>query len=305
MTPATAPNAQAIASPELTARERLPVEIFTDASVASANIAREIGELIREKAARGESCVLGLATGSTPVGIYAELVRLHREEGLSFQNVITFNLDEYFPMEPSHLQSYHRFMHENLFDDIDIDPANVHIPDGTIDAADVAAHCEAYERAIADAGGIDLQVLGIGRTGHVGFNEPGSPKDSRTRLITLDKVTRMDAASDFFGEWNVPKRAITMGVGSILDARRLVLLAFGEHKAPIVRRAAEEPITNSVAASFLQEHPDARFVLDPAGQRRAHPLQDALAAWADRAVRSLVGCGDGEEGRRLAGPHHG
>ncbi len=252
------------ASPELTARERLAVEVFADASVASAYVAREIAELIREKAAKGETCVLGLATGSTPVGVYAELIRLHREEGLSFQNVVTFNLDEYHPMEPGHLQSYHRFMKENLFDEINIDPANVHIPDGTTAPEDVAAHCEAYERAIADAGGIDLQLLGIGRTGHIGFNEPGSPRDSRTRLITLDKVTRMDAASDFFGEWNVPRRAMTMGVGTILNARRLILIAFGEHKAGIVRRAVEEPITNSVAASSLQDHPDVRFVLDPA-----------------------------------------
>ncbi len=251
-------------APELTARERLPVEIFADASVASAYVAREIAELIREKAAKGEPCVLGLATGSTPVGVYGELIRLHREEHLSFANVVTFNLDEYHPMEPGHLQSYHRFMKENLFDDIDIDPANIHIPDGTTDSKNVAAHCEAYEQAIRDAGGIDLQILGVGRTGHVGFNEPGSPKDSRTRLITLDKVTRMDAASDFFGEWNVPRRAMTMGVGTILDARRVVLIAFAEHKAPIVRRAVEEPITNSVAASFLQEHADAQFVLDPA-----------------------------------------
>ncbi len=253
------------AARDLLRRERVPVRIFDDAEHASVYVAREIASLIRARRTSGERCVLGLATGSTPVGVYEELVRLHREEGLSFANVETFNLDEYFPMEPEHLQSYRRFMREHLFDHIDIDPACVHIPDGSIPLVEVPAACEAYERMIEDAGGIDIQILGIGRTGHIGFNEPGSSRDSRTRLITLDKVTRMDAASDFFGEWNVPRRAITMGVGTILDARRIILLAFGEHKAPIVRRAVEESISSSVAASYLQEHPRAEFVLDPAG----------------------------------------
>jgi glucosamine-6-phosphate deaminase len=227
-------------------------------------VAREIADLIQTKSARGEKTVLGLATGSTPQAVYDELVRLHREEGLSFRDVISFNLDEYWPMGPDELQSYRRFMREHLFDHVDIDPKNANVPDGTIPRDDVDAYCERYEKAIVDAGGLDLQLLGIGRTGHVGFNEPGSSKDSRTRLITLDKVTRMDAASDFFGEWNVPHQAITMGVGSILDAKRVVLMAFGEHKAPIVRRAVEGEITNTVAASFLQEHANARFVLDEA-----------------------------------------
>ncbi|RMH24372.1 MAG: glucosamine-6-phosphate deaminase [Planctomycetota bacterium] len=244
--------------------ERVPVTVYASSGSASRAVAREIADLIRSKSARGERTVLGLATGSTPQGVYDELVRLHREEGLSFRDVVSFNLDEYWPMGPDELQSYRRFMREHLFDLVDIDPANAHVPDGTIGRDDVEAYCERYEKSIAEAGGIDLQLLGIGRTGHIGFNEPGSPKDSRTRLITLDKVTRMDAASDFFGEWNVPHQAITMGVGSILDARRVVLIAFGEHKAPIVRRAVEGEITNTVAASFLQEHPNARFVLDEA-----------------------------------------
>ena len=154
-------------------------------------------------------------------------------KGLSFKNVITFNLDEYWPMSPDELQSYRRFMHEHLFDHIDIDPKNVHIPDGTVPLEKVGQFCQEYERKIREAGGLDYQILGIGRTGHVGFNEPGSPRDSRTRLITLDRVTRMDAASDFFGEWNVPRKAITMGVETILSARTVVLLAFGEHKAPV------------------------------------------------------------------------
>lgn len=244
--------------------ERIPVTVHASSTEASRAVAREIAELIRTKSAYGERAVLGLATGSTPTGVYDELVRLHREEGLSFKNVITFNLDEYWPMQPDRLQSYVRFMREHLFDHVDIPRANIHIPDGTVPRDKVGAFCEAYEQAIADAGGIDLQLLGIGRTGHVGFNEPGSSRQSRTRLITLDKVTRMDAASDFFGEWHVPRQAITMGVGTILAARRVVLLAFGEHKAAIIKRAVEGEVTASVAASYLQGHPGARIVLDAA-----------------------------------------
>jgi glucosamine-6-phosphate deaminase len=180
------------------------VAVYDSDIDASRAIAREIAELVNAKAARGESAVLGLATGSTPQGIYDELVRLHRDEGLSFRNVVTFNLDEYWPMKPDALQSYRRFMAEYLFDHVDIDPANVHVPDGTLPLDKVMAYCEGYERQIEAAGGIDYQILGIGRSGHIGFNEPGSSRTSRTRLITLDKVTRLDAASDFFGEWNVP-----------------------------------------------------------------------------------------------------
>ncbi|MFO0963355.1 MAG: glucosamine-6-phosphate deaminase [Phycisphaerales bacterium] len=249
------------ASPAL---ERIPVTVHRSSAEASRAVAAEIAALLRERAAQGRTAVLGLATGSTPQGVYEELVRLHREEGLSFRNAVTFNLDEYWPMRPQELQSYRRFMQEYLFDHVDIDPRNVHVPDGTVPQEEVARFCEAYEQAIRDAGGIDLQILGIGRTGHIGFNEPGSPRESRTRLITLDRVTRMDAASDFFGERHVPRRAITMGVGTILDARRVLLLAFGEHKAEIVRRAVEGEVSPSVSASFLQRHPDARFLLDPA-----------------------------------------
>lgn len=244
--------------------EKMAVTVHPSSGAASAAVASEIAALIRERAGQGRRAVLGLATGSTPCGIYEELVRLHREEGLSFANVVTFNLDEYWPMEPGALQSYHRFMREYLFDHVDIDAANVHVPDGTLPLERVSEYCREYEAKIEAAGGIDIQVLGIGRTGHIGFNEPGSGRDSRTRLITLDGVTRMDAASDFFGEWNVPRKAITMGVGTILDAKRVVMLAFGEHKAPIIRRAVEGEVTPVVAASFLQQHADARVVLDPA-----------------------------------------
>jgi glucosamine-6-phosphate deaminase len=244
--------------------KRVPTTVFPDAGEVNRAVAGEISALIRAKASRGESCVLGLATGSTPTGVYEELVRLHKAGKLSFANVITFNLDEYFPMQPHELQSYHRFMFEHLFERVDIPKQNIHIPDGTIAPEDVNDFCRQYEKAIVEAGGIDLQILGIGRTGHVGFNEPGSSRESRTRLITLDRVTRLDAASDFFGEEHVPRRAITMGVGTILAAKKVILIAFGEGKAPVVARAVEGPITAAVAASYLQEHPDARFILDEA-----------------------------------------
>jgi len=264
--------------------ERIPVFVHETSADASRAVADQIADLIRSKAEKGENAVLGLATGSTPQGVYDELVRLHREDGLSFANVVTFNLDEYWPMEPSELQSYRRFMNECLFDHVDIAAENVHIPDGEVSREDVFASCERYEQAIRDAGGIDLQLLGIGRTGHVGFNEPGSSRDSRTRLITLDRVTRKDAASDFFGEWNVPRQAITMGVGTILDARRVVLMAFGENKALVVGRAVEGEVTLAVAASFLQEHTSACFVLDPAA---AAELTRFKTPWLISPVRQL------------------
>ncbi len=249
---------------QIESREKIPCRSFPHSRDVNRAVARRIAELIRSRQGEGRRCVLGLATGSTPVGVYDELVRMHREEGLSFNNVETFNLDEYFPMQPHELQSYVRFMHEHLFDLVDIPPNQIHIPDGTIAEEEVGSFCRAYEDAIVEAGGIDIQLLGIGRTGHIGFNEPGSGKSSRTRLITLDRVTRLDAASDFFGEENVPRRAITMGVGTILDAHQIILIGFGEHKAPIIAQAVEGEITSSVAASFLQEHPRAEIYLDSA-----------------------------------------
>lgn len=242
--------------------EKIPIRVFDHAADASVAVARHIAELIRERGRENRLCVLGLATGSTPVGVYKELVRMHREEGLSFQNVVTFNLDEYYPMQPDALQSYVRFMHEHLFDHIDIPAENINIPDGTLDKREIAKFCADYETRIEMLGGLDIQLLGIGRTGHIGFNEPGSSKTSTTRLITLDRITRADAASDFFGEENVPRRAITMGVGTILAAHEIIIMAFGEHKAEIVSRAVEGEVTPSVSASFLQEHPRAKFILD-------------------------------------------
>jgi glucosamine-6-phosphate deaminase len=218
--------------------------------------------LIRDRTTAGRTTVLGLATGGTPIPLYQELIRLHREEGLSFANVVTFNLDEYLGLPKEHPESYWSFMHHNLFNHIDLPPQNIHLPDGMVEQSEIPAHCAAYEAAIHNAGGIDFQILGIGRTGHIGFNEPGSPKESRTRRIHLDPVTRHDAAPAFGGLENVPTHAITMGCGTILEARKIALMAWGSKKADIVREAISGPITDQVSASFLQQHPDATFYLD-------------------------------------------
>lgn len=247
-----------------TQKEKIHTEIFEHPEQASALIAAEIADLIRSKTDKGEKCVLGLATGSSPKGVYKELIRLHKEEGLSFQHVVTFNLDEYYPMQPQELQSYVKFMNENLFDHIDIQKENIHIPDGTLPLEEVASFCTDYEAKIEALGGLDLQLLGIGRTGHVGFNEPGSTIHSKTRMINLDNITRIDAASDFFGEEHVPRKAITMGIGTIMKARRILIMAWGEGKAPIVKRAIEDAMNDSVPATFLQTHSNTTFVMDRA-----------------------------------------
>jgi len=244
--------------------ERIRTLVVDDHEHIARLVANRIATLVREKDAAGESAVLGLATGSTPIGVYRELIRMHREEGLSFRHVATFNLDEYYPMSRDSIHSYYRFMWENLFSQIDIKPENVHIPDGTVPRDRVDDYCRRYEDAIVDAGGVDFQILGIGKTGHIGFNEPGSGSDSRTRLVMLDAITRRDAAADFFGEEFVPREAITMGVATILDAHEIAILATGEHKSSIVRRAVEGDIDVEVAATFLQRHPDTTFYVDRA-----------------------------------------
>lgn len=248
--------------------EKIPTIIYETSSEASNAVAREIANLIKEKAADNKMAVLGLATGSTPVAIYDELVRLHEEENLSFKNVITFNLDEYYPMNPGSLQSYVRFMNENLFNLIDIPKDQINIPDGTLEESEIADYCKTYENKIQEVGGIDIQLLGIGRTGHIGFNEPGSRPDSETRLITLDKVTRQDAASDFFGEEYVPRRAITMGVGTIMKARRIFLMAWGEGKAGIIKKTVEGKIQEHIPATNLQNHSNTVVVLDDAASEK-------------------------------------
>jgi len=273
--------------------ERIRTAVFEEHESLARAVAARIAEVIRERQREGRGAVLGLATGSTPVGVYRELIRMHRAEGLSFRDVTTFNLDEYYPIDGKNLHSYHRFMWENLFRDIDIDPARVHIPAGDVPRERLAEMCEAYEAAIRAAGGIDLQLLGIGKTGHIGFNEPGSGVRSRTRLVTLDTVTRRDAAADFFGEGFVPREAVTMGVATILEAREIAILATGEHKAAVVRRAVEGEIDTEVAATFLQRHPNTTFYLDGAAAadltRIATPWLVDEVAWDDPlAVRAVV-----------------
>jgi glucosamine-6-phosphate deaminase len=271
---------------------RLRTLVFKTSGEASRHAALIVERLVRENNSAGRPTVLGLATGSTPVGLYRELIRLHKEEGLDLSGVITFNLDEYFPIPKEDPHSYYRWMHETFFNHVNIKKHNIHIPDGTLPKEDVEDFCQRYELQIRKAGGIDVQILGIGRTGHIGFNEPGSTRNSRTRMVTLDPVTRRDAAGDFFGEENVPQQAITMGVGTIMEARKVVLMAFGEHKAPIVVQAVEQPQTEAISASFLQSHPDATFLLDEAAAgdltvfRR--PWEVTTVDWTPDRIRQAV-----------------
>src|SRR6188768_255743 len=274
-------------------RERIPTFVLDEHEDIAHVVATRIAALIRERDAAGRPVVLGLPTGSTPIGVYRELIRLHREESLDFSQVITFNLDEYFPMSPTSIHSYNRWMRANFFDHVNIPEENINIPKGDIPAEEVDAFCEEYEHAIERAGGIQLQLLGIGRTGHIGFNEPGSGAESRTRLVTLDLVTRKDTAADFFGEENVPREALTMGVETIFEAREILILATGEHKAAIVRRAVEGEVDHEVAATFLQNHGNTTCYLDRAAAaeltRVATPWLLGPAEWTPaRVVRAVV-----------------
>ncbi|MEO6520083.1 MAG: glucosamine-6-phosphate deaminase [Mucilaginibacter sp.] len=247
---------------EETRFEKLAVKVYPDQKTASVTVAKRIADLIRAKQQKGEKTVLGLATGVTPIAVYAELVRLHKEEGLSFQNVITFNLDEYYPMKPTAAQSYVTFMNENLFNHIDINKNNIHVPDGTLKQEYIQAYCYEYEQKITALGGLDMQILGIGRTGHIGFNEPGSAPNSGTRLVTLDDLTRNDASRDFGGKEKVPTKAITMGVGTIFKAREIILMAWSQKKAPIIKKAVEGEISGEVPATYLQLSDHVEFILD-------------------------------------------
>jgi len=255
---------------EETRFEKVPVSVYPDQKTASLAVAKRIANLIRDKQAKGEQAVLGLATGATPVRVYEELIRMHRDEDLSFKNVVTFNLDEYYPMQPDAAQSYVSFMNKILFDHVDIERANIHIPDGTLAMEDIHDYCLAYEQKIRELGGIDLQLLGIGLTGHIGFNEPGSALNSGTRLVTLDDQTRSDAAQGFGGKENVPTKAITMGIGTILKTREIVLMAWGAKKADIVKKSVEGELSSDVPATYLQQSDSVEFILD----------QDAASALA-------------------------
>lgn len=272
--------------------EKIPVNIYSDPKQGSKSVAREIANLIRAKQAKWEKCVLGLATGSTPKSLYAELVRLHKEEGLSFKNVITFNLDEYYPIDKDALQSYNRFMHAQLFDHVDIEPGNIHIPDGEISKENIKAHCSQYEQQIEEAGGIDLQILGIGNNGHIGFNEPGSSIYSRTRLVTLDNSTRIANAYEFANISLVPRLAITMGISTILKAKRIILMAWGSGKAPVVQKSVEGHVDEQIPASLLQQHNDCTFVLDELAAaeltRFKSPWLTGDCEWTPAMIRKAV-----------------
>ncbi|HMP00947.1 MAG TPA: glucosamine-6-phosphate deaminase [Gemmatales bacterium] len=271
---------------------RIPTLMFEQSSMASRHVALMIESLIRQNNSAGRPTVLGLATGSTPIGLYRELIRLHRDEGLDFSRVITFNLDEYYPMPPDDPHSYHAWMHAHLFRHLNIPARNIHIPRGDLPPEAVAEHCADLEEKIRRVGGIDFQILGIGRSGHIGFNEPGSTRQSRTRLVTLDPVTRRDAASGFFGLENVPQQAITLGVGTILEAKKIVIMAFGEHKADIAQRSIECEPSDAITASYLQQHGDATFILDEAVASKLAAVQTPWklgpVAWTAPLVRRAV-----------------
>lgn len=272
--------------------EKIPVTIFPTLKEGSEFIALEIAATIKAKQARGEKCVLGLATGSSPKTVYAALVRLHKAEGLSFKNVITFNLDEYYPIDNDALQSYNRYMKEHLFDQVDIDPANCHVPDGEVKKEDIKKFCAAYEAKIEAAGGLDLQILGIGNNGHIGFNEPGSSLFSKTRLIPLENSTRMANSQEFQNISRVPRLAITMGISTIMKAKKILLMAWGQMKAPVIQKAVEGLVTEQIPASLLQQHNDTIFVLDETAAteltRFKSPWLTGECEWTPKMVKKAV-----------------
>jgi len=272
--------------------ENIGTIVYENSKEASKDIAQEIADLIRVKQAQKQPCILGLATGSSPKGLYAELIRLHKEEGLSFKNVVSFNLDEYYPMEPDSVHSYVRFMKEQLFNHIDILPENYYIPDGTLAKEDIAAYCVDYEAKIKAFGGLDLQILGIGGNGHIGFNESGSLQNSKTRLVALDHITRVAASGDFSGLNNTPRTAITLGIKKIMESKRVILMAWGESKSRIINASVEGEITSKVPASFLQEHNNATFILDKEAAskltRMNRPWLVEKINWTDKLIRKAV-----------------
>lgn len=272
--------------------EKVPVSIFSDADIASELVAKQIATLIRERAAEGKKCVLGLVAGSTAVGVYENLVWLHKEEKLSFKNVIVFNINEYYKIEKDELQSHYRYLHEYLFNEVDILQENIHLIPGDIDKKDIAGFCADYEKKMREVGGIDLQLLGLDGRGQIGANEPGSMFNSRTRLITMDYSTRMGAASNFFGEENVPDHCITMGLSTIMEARKIILMAWGEGKAKTVKKLIEGDVTEMLPASILQNHANASFIFDTASAaeltRIKTPWLTGPVRWSDKLIRRAV-----------------
>jgi len=272
--------------------EKIDTHVYDTAGNASKSVAAEIATLIKSKAKAGENCVLGLATGSTPKQVYAELVRLHKEEGLSFKNVITYNLDEYYPMQPDAEQSYVLFMKQQLFDHVDIPVENYNVPDGTLAKDEIVAYCDDYERRIEASGGLDIQILGIGGNGHIGFNECGSLISSKTRLIALDEITRINAQDDFYGLDKTPRRAITLGVKKIMEAKRVILMAWGDKKANVIAKSVEGDMTPFNPATYLQTHANCSFVLDAYASKEltriAKPWIVGKIEWNDELVRQAV-----------------
>ena len=277
---------------EKTRFEKIHSVIFNDSKEASKIVAKEIADLIIKKQKQNKNCVLGLATGSSPISVYQELVRMHKEEGLSFKNVITFNLDEYYSMDKNDINSYHHFMGTHLFNHIDIDKKNIHIPDGIIKKDKINEYCANYEKQIVDFGGIDFQLLGIGRTGHIGFNEPGSNYSSLTRLVHLDYMTRNDARKSFYGIENVPTTAITMGIRTIRKSKRIVLMAWGNNKSLVVQKAIEGDIDSNIPSSFLQKHNNVTFVLDESASehltRLKSPWLTGSTDWSEELKAKAV-----------------
>jgi glucosamine-6-phosphate deaminase len=271
--------------------EKTPVQIFSTPKEGSKFVASEIKKLILETQSQGKNCVLGLATGSTPISMYAELVRMHKEEGLSFKNVITFNLDEYYPIERAAFQSYWSFMHRHLFNHIDIDKNNIYIPNGELGKDEVKKYCQHYEQLIESIGGIDLQVLGIGNNGHIGFNEPGSSIFSKTRITSLDNSTRIANSFEFQNISQVPRMAITMGISTIMKAKKVLLMAWGM-KAPIVLKSVEGHVTEQIPASILQQHNDCTFVLDETAAneltRIKSPWLTGECEWTPQMIKRAV-----------------
>ena len=271
--------------------EKIPVKICPTPKDGAYWAAQEIAALIRQKQALGLPCVLGLATGSTPIGLYAELVKLHKQEGLSFKNVITFNLDEYYTIEREAFQSYWSFMHRHLFNHVDILPENINIPNGELPKENSKQYCKQYEEAIEKAGGIDLQILGIGNNGHIGFNEPGSSIFSTTRLVTLENSTRIANARDFQSISQVPRMAITMGISTILKAKKILLMAWG-NKAAIVAQSVEGAVTEQIPASILQQHDDCTFVIDELAAtdltRFKSPWLTGSCEWTEQMIKRAV-----------------
>jgi glucosamine-6-phosphate deaminase len=277
---------------EFKSLENIPVSIVENAEKGSKMIAGIIADAIRDKQKKNQNIVLGLATGSSPVKVYKELIRLHQEDGLSFHNVVTFNLDEYYPMKPDAKQSYVRFMDEVLFSHIDIPRQQIHIPDGTVSMDEIKDYCHHYEQKIDELGGLDIQILGIGRTGHIGFNEPGSLENSKTRLVRLDSTTRRDASKDFGSEDEVPFKALTMGVSTILKAKQIILMAWGQNKAPMIKETLEGSISSQNPSSFLQKHPNTIVILDEqaASQltRKDAPWLVSMVNWNDDLICKAV-----------------